>query len=154
MPAAILVLPWRGNARIKHADRRLVFASRFDANGWRSAFTLMLRSAAVYRAAAKAPGCRGASLVARPIKRAYYTMSVWDDETALAAFARSTTHRKAIVALWSAGEVDGVLMSWWTDGPGRPTWGEVIRRTSAAPTGSYRGPETNEPQDGGASLSA
>jgi heme-degrading monooxygenase HmoA len=136
-----LVLPWRRSKAAKQPDRHLVFASRFDSRSARSSWTLFRGSARIYLAATAAPGCRGASLVARPVKRAYYTASVWDDEAALQAFAHTGAHRNAVRALHDAGEVDGVLMSWWTRQPGRPRWTEVIRRTHATEPGPYRGPE-------------
>lgn len=137
----LLQLPWQTPKPPPDAPT-LLFASRFDAGGsLRKAWQLLRRSGRVRAAALHADGCYGAALLARPTKGAYYTLSRWHDEAALAAFARHTTHRDAVRTMHQVGDVDGVLISWWQQPQTvRPTWRDVITRTAVSPTGPYRGP--------------
>lgn len=137
----LLAVPWATTGPAPDQPT-LVFASRFDSHrSLRSAGRLLRLSGRVRGAALRADGCYGAGLLARPLLGSYYTLSRWRDEAALAAFAHNGLHRDAVRAMRAAGEVDGVLISWWEPPQRpRPSWAEVIARTAASPTGAYRGP--------------
>ena len=141
---SMFALPWKTVAR-PAGDRVLVFSSRFDGRGIRSARAMLRSGMGIRRGALQAPGCLGASLCARPLRGKYHTLSAWQDEQSLMAFARSAPHRDGIRALRAAGPVDGVLISWWEDAAGwRPRWDEALRRVAAATPGPYTGPAAPE----------
>lgn len=53
-------------------------------------------SMAVYRQAVASPGARSVRLRARPLTRRFTTISWWDDEAAVSAYARAEPHRSAM----------------------------------------------------------
>jgi heme-degrading monooxygenase HmoA len=137
---SMFTLPWRWRRRPAEG-RVLVFASRFDSRGFRSSWALFAGGMRIWRTASRSPGSYGASLWAKPFRGKYYTLSAWESEEALHAFARSAVHRSGIKALYAAGKVDGVLISWWEDADGwRPQWKDAIRRADASTPGRYAGP--------------
>jgi hypothetical protein len=139
---SIFRLPWIGRRR-PTTGQVLVFVSRFDGQGFRSALTLLMHGMRIWRSAVRSPGSYGASLWARPLRGKYYTLSAWESEEALRAFARSAVHRSGVKAMYAAGNVDGVLISRWEDADGwRPRWPEAMRRADVATPGRYAGPAT------------
>jgi heme-degrading monooxygenase HmoA len=141
---SLFKLPWFGRRRAP-GEQVLVFASRFDSRNPLSALALTIYGMWIWLGAVRSPGCIGASLWAKPLRGKYYTLSAWESEAALQAFARSKAHRNGIKALRKAGKVDGVLISWWVDsGAWRPRWKDAIRRADASPTGPYAGPAAEE----------
>ena len=138
---SIFKLPWIGRRRAEQAGSVLVFASRFDSRGPGSARALFTGGMRIWLTALRSPGVLGASLWARPLRGKYYTLSAWESEEALRAFAHSGAHRRGVKALYATGEVDGVLSSWWEDaGTWRPRWTDAVRRADAATPGPYAGP--------------
>ena len=53
-------------------------------------------SLAIRRQAVRSPGARSLMLRARPLARHFTTVSWWDDEAAVRAFARTDPHRSAM----------------------------------------------------------
>jgi heme-degrading monooxygenase HmoA len=136
----IFKLPWRWRRR-PDSGRVLVFASRFDGRGFRASCALFTGGVRIWRSAVRSPGVYGASLWAKPFRGKYYTLSAWESEEALRGFARGAVHRSGVKALYAAGSVDGVLISWWEDADGwRPHWKDAIRRADASTPGPYAGP--------------
>ncbi|MFL6239685.1 MAG: antibiotic biosynthesis monooxygenase family protein [Actinomycetes bacterium] len=133
-------LPWVGRRRAD-GERVLVFASRFDSRNPLSGLALLGYGLRIWRGAVRSPGCVGASLWAKPLRGKYYTLSAWESEEALGAFARSKAHRSGVKSLRAAGKVDGALISWWEGAATwRPNWKDAMRRADASPTGPYAGP--------------
>jgi heme-degrading monooxygenase HmoA len=140
----MFALPWKTVAA-PTGERVLVFASRFDGRGFGSARVMLGAGIGIRRGALHAPGCLGASLWARPLRGKYHTLSAWQDEESLAAFARSAAHRDGVRALRAVGPVDGVLISWWENAADwRPNWKAAISRAAAATPGPYAGPGAAE----------
>jgi heme-degrading monooxygenase HmoA len=143
---SIFKLPWLGR-RAPRSGRVLVFASRFDSRNPLSALALAIYGVGIWLASARSRGNLGASLWAKPIRGRYYTLSVWESEETLRAFARSKPHRAGVKALYKVGKVDGVLISWWEDTSGkRPRWQDAIRRADASAPGPYVGPAADSKQ--------
>ena len=134
-----LVLPWlRGPGRAD-GPSLLAFATRFDATRRGTARRLLGHSGFVYWAALGAPGCVGATLVAQPLRRRYYTLSLWEDEASLQDFGHHPAHRRAVRSLHAA-STEGILLGWWTDAAvRRPRWREVEERMASAPHGPFVG---------------
>ena len=106
---SLFKLPWVGRRRATTGQPVLVFASRFDSRNPLSALVLTVYGIRIWLTAARSNGSLGASLWAKPLRGRYYTLSAWESEEALHAFARSKPHRAGIKALRKAGKVDGVL---------------------------------------------
>ncbi|MFE9258289.1 DUF3291 domain-containing protein [Streptomyces sp. NPDC006879] len=69
-----------------------VMASRFEVRSLRDVPRFFRHSMTVWNQIRQAPGAYGASLVARPWRRTFYTLSAWRDRDALYAFARTEPH--------------------------------------------------------------
>src|SRR5438045_1119470 len=100
---SIFKLPWIWRGRPRDGQV-LVFASRFDGRGFRSSWALFTGGTCIWLSAVRTPGSFGASLWAKPIRRKYYTLSAWESEEALRAFAHGGPHRSGVKALYAAGE--------------------------------------------------
>jgi hypothetical protein len=133
----ILVLPWRwsGAARPRNA---LVFASRFDGAGFRQGWRLLIGGIRLRQAVLASPGALGVSLLAHPIQGRYYTLSMWQDQDSLMAFAHGPAHRRAVRGMTELGPVQGVLVSRDADPQIRPTWRDTTSWLTALDTGPYR----------------
>jgi heme-degrading monooxygenase HmoA len=68
-------------------------ASKFQVASLADVPRFFLSSLAAWRQVRSAPGCLGASLVARPLRREFCTLSAWENRDALYAFARAQPHR-------------------------------------------------------------
>jgi hypothetical protein len=133
----MLVLPWRwsGAPRPRNA---LVFASRFDGAGFRQGWRLLIGGVRLRREVLGSRGALGVSLRAHPIQGRYYTLSMWQDQESLMAFAHGPAHRRAVRGVADLGPVQGVLVSRDADPQQRPTWRDITRWLTALDTGPYR----------------
>jgi heme-degrading monooxygenase HmoA len=70
----------------------------------------------------------GFSLLARPWRKQYATLSVWVDEAALSAFAAASPHRELMAKL--APEMATTKFVRWTmtGSEGRPSWRNALHR--------------------------
>jgi quinol monooxygenase YgiN len=132
----MFTLPWRWT-RSPRRDRSVVFVSRFDAKGLRARWVLIAAGVRLRRAVLASPGVLGVSLRAHVIAGHFYTLSMWEDEASLLAFARGAAHRAAVRRISALGPVSGVLISREDDGA-RPRWGDILHWVAAAEPGPYR----------------
>lgn len=132
----MLTVPWRWTAKAGPAQT-MIFASRFDAVGLRGRWILFWAGLGLRRAVVASPGSLGVSLRAHPFKGRYYTLSMWNDEQSLQAFARGPDHTRSVDAIRATGPISGVLISRQA-GAERPDWREIIRWVDAAEPGPYR----------------
>ncbi|MFI2224342.1 DUF3291 domain-containing protein [Streptomyces fradiae] len=121
-------LPWTvPNPAPAHAPV-VVMASRFEVRSLRDVPRFLLRSLAAWRQVRTAPGAHGASLVARPWRRTFYTLSAWRDRDALHAYARTEPHRGIMRELRSTMR-DSTFTYWETTAGELPvSWEEALRR--------------------------
>ena len=77
---------------------------------------------------ARSPGLIGYSLRAKPLRKEYWTLSVWDSERALLAFVRGQPHSGVMSSLRNRmGPTK--FVRWRVSGSAAlPTWDEAIRR--------------------------
>jgi hypothetical protein len=132
----MLVLPWRWTGQPRPAEP-LLFASRFDGTGLRRGWRLLTGGIRLHRAVLRAPGALGVGLRAYPFRGRYYTVSLWQDEQSLRAFAHGPAHRRAVRGLAELGPARGVLVS-RPAGPQRPAWPDTLRWLAALEPGPYR----------------
>jgi hypothetical protein len=58
-----------------------------------------VKSLVAWRQVRSAPGCLGASLIAQPLRRTFYTLSAWENRDALYSFAATQPHRGIMASL-------------------------------------------------------
>jgi heme-degrading monooxygenase HmoA len=82
---------------------------------------------------ARTDGVAGFSLVARPWKKEYLTLSVWETEEALDAFVKQQPHA-ALMASLSPALAPTTFVRWTIQGSdGRPAWSDAVRRLKGSP---------------------
>jgi hypothetical protein len=123
--------PWKALAPLEPGRQYLALASHIPPRSRRSTWRLFRGSRQVARQLGATPGVLGFSLLARPVRKQYATLSVWVDEGALQAFARAEPHRHLMGAL--APEMGPTRFVRWTvaGSDGRPTWKEALGRLEA-----------------------
>ncbi|MGC5345800.1 DUF3291 domain-containing protein [Streptomyces sp. DT171] len=89
-------LPWTIPNPAPPRTKALVMASRFEVRSGRDVPRFFLKSLSAWRQVRSAPGAYGASLIAQPFKRVFYTLSAWEDRDALYAYARTDPHRGVV----------------------------------------------------------
>ncbi len=103
-------------------------ASAFTLTSRRHTFRMMRLSMALRTTVLASPGALGMSLMARPLKRQYYTLSSWTDRAALDSFVRAPLHREAMRTLGPA--MTTSIFTFWqvgADAPA-PTWATARER--------------------------
>jgi hypothetical protein len=132
----MFTLPWRWTEQAP-PESTVVFASRIEGAGLRAGWRLLVAGIRLRRAVLRSPGALGVSLRAHPFKGHYDTVSMWDDEASLLAFAHSADHQAAVRHLTELGTVAGTLLSRESDAR-RPQRRETLRWLATAEPGPYR----------------
>jgi Domain of unknown function (DUF3291) len=93
-----------------------------------STFRLFRGASAVRKQLEATEGVIGFSLLARPLRKQYATLSVWNDEPALAAFAAASPHNELMAEL--SPEMGPTKFVRWTimGVDDRPSWKEALKR--------------------------
>ncbi|WP_432133420.1 DUF3291 domain-containing protein [Streptomyces sp. bgisy154] len=121
-------LPW-STVDIPAPDAEaFVMASRFEVRSPADVPRFFLKSLAAWKQVKGAPGAYGASLVAQPLRRTFWTLSAWRDEDALRAYARTEPHKSIMVGLRPTMK-DSVFVFWRVPASQLPLdWPEARRR--------------------------
>jgi hypothetical protein len=82
--------PWKWSTSLERDREYLVLASSIPPESRRSTWRLFRGASAVRKQLAVTDGVIGFSLLARPLRKQYATLSVWTGEDALARFAGPT----------------------------------------------------------------
>ena len=106
----------------------LVLASNIPPLSRSATRRLFSGASAVRKQLAKTEGVVGFSLLARPLRKQYATLSVWVDEQALAAFADASPHHELVAKL--SPEMGPTKFVRWTikGSEGRPSWQDALQR--------------------------
>ncbi|MFI8289154.1 DUF4188 domain-containing protein [Streptomyces sp. ms191] len=124
-------LPWTVPNQARPGTRAQVMASRFEVRSLKDVPRFFLKSLAAWRQVRSAPGALGASLIAQPLKRTFYTLSAWEDRDALSAYARAEPHRSIMRGLRSTMR-DSTFTFWEVPVEQLPLdWDEARRRLAA-----------------------
>ncbi len=120
--------PWKSMKLLEPDREYVVLASSIPPLSRSSTRRLFRGASAVRKQLASAEGVVGFSLLARPLRKQYATLSVWVDEGALAAFADGSPHCALMAEL--APEMGATKFVRWTmsGSDGRPSWSEASRR--------------------------
>ena len=120
--------PWKSMKPLEPDREYIVLASSIPPRSMSSTPRLFRGASAVRTQLEGTEGVVGFSLLARPLKKQYATLSVWVDEPALAAFAGGSPHRELMAEL--APEMGTTRFVRWTikGSEGQPSWSEALKR--------------------------
>jgi heme-degrading monooxygenase HmoA len=119
-------LPWTIPNPAAANTRAYVMASRFTVRS--GVIRFFLKSFAAWRQVRSAPGALGASLIAQPFKRTFFTLSAWQDRDALYTYAATEPHRGIMKQLRPTMK-DSTFTFWEVPVEQLPiTWDEAKRR--------------------------
>jgi len=113
------------------ADREyLVLLSELPLRRFRDLGRLFWYNVQVQRQLKRTPGVLGYSLMARIFSKRFWTLSVWEDESALQRFVRSVPHGRIVTAL--EGKMRQTRFVRWSIRPSEfpPTWREAFKRAA------------------------
>jgi hypothetical protein len=91
--------PWKSIEALEPDREYLVLASSIPPLSRSSTRRLFNGASAVRKQLANTEGVVGFSLLARPMRKQYATLSIWVDEAALGAFADASPHRELMADL-------------------------------------------------------
>lgn len=119
-------LPWTVPNPAAPNTQAIVMASRFTVRS--GVLRFFLKSFAAWRQVRSAPGALGASLIAQPLKRTFFTLSAWQDRDALYTYAKTEPHRTIMNELRSTMQ-EATFTFWEVAVEQLPiTWDEAKRR--------------------------
>jgi hypothetical protein len=87
-------LPWTADRPVEGPG--VVLVTELRLRRLRDVPVFMATSVAILRQVSRSPGARSALLRAEPLARSFATVSWWDDEASVRAFARAGRHRSAM----------------------------------------------------------
>jgi hypothetical protein len=123
---------WKQLQALDPAREYVALASRIPPRSRRSTWRLFKGSRAVGGQLQGTEGVVGFSMLARPLRKEYATLSLWVDAAALEAFARSAPHRRLQEEL--APEMGRTTFVRWTvpGDRGTPSWADALARLEDA----------------------
>ncbi|MDX2676506.1 MULTISPECIES: DUF3291 domain-containing protein [Streptomyces] len=105
-----------------------VMASRLEVRSLSDVPRFFLKSLAAWKQVSGAPGAYGASLIAQPFKRTFWTLSAWEDKDALYTYAKTEPHRSIMNGLRPTMK-DSVFTFWQVPAADLPIdWKDARRR--------------------------
>ena len=123
-------LPWTtptGDGSHHRAPGTLVMASRFELKRWRDVPGFFLAALRIRAQMLQSPGVIGVSLVARPLRRTFLTLSGWRDRSALDAAVAGQPHA-ATMARYRTRTADSVFTFWQPADDSPPDWTDAVAR--------------------------
>ena len=124
MPAS----PWKHFAEAKADQEYLVQLTYLPLKRYRMLFRFLRYSAAIQKQLANADGLLGFSLMAHPVSREFWTLSVWTSRDALMRFTGNMPHGHVMQAL-SGRMRPTVFIDWRINGSQcPPSWKDVLER--------------------------
>ena len=120
--------PWKSIKALEPDREYVVLASSIPPLSRSSTRRLFNGASAVRKQLANTEGVVGFSLLARPMRKQYATLSIWVDEAALSAFADASPHRELMANL--SPEMGPTQFVRWTitGSDGRPSWKDALQR--------------------------
>jgi heme-degrading monooxygenase HmoA len=114
------------------AHRYLAMATYLPLKRFSSTIRFFRAVFAVRNQLASADGLVGYSMRAKPLRREYWTVSVWRDQEALRAFVRTAPHLEVMSSLRST--MGPTKFAQWeiTAEEGRPSWTSALDRLASS----------------------
>ncbi|MGF7234738.1 MAG: antibiotic biosynthesis monooxygenase [Frankia sp.] len=108
----------------------VVMASSFRLRSRRDTVRMLRAALRVRRQVLTSPGALGVSLIARPLRREYLTLSAWSDRVSLDTFVGTSPHREAMRGLRPA--MAGAVFTFWSAPSGQPPrWADAREHLAA-----------------------
>ncbi|MGW2725027.1 DUF3291 domain-containing protein [Streptomyces sp. NPDC001492] len=127
-------LPWTTVSTPAPDAQAFVMASRLEVRSFKDVPRFFLKSLAAWRQVSKAPGAYGASLIAEPFRRTFWTLSAWQDKEALYTYAKTEPHRSIMTGLRPTMK-DSVFTFWQVPAADLPIdWTDARRRLAEQQT--------------------
>ena len=105
-----------------------VMASRLELRRLRDVPSFLTGALRIRRQMLGSPGAVGVSLIARPLRRTFWTLSAWQDGAALGAVVGRQPHRK-IMNHFRPRMAGSSFVTWTAPATALPvTWDEAMRR--------------------------
>lgn len=104
--------PWQSVTTPDPSREYLALLSYLPLKGYRKLLDLMRRSRQVSAQLETTPGVIGFTVRAKLVRHRFWTLSVWENETALQAFVRKSPHLDAMEALRT--RMDETAFTRWT----------------------------------------
>ncbi|MBE4735423.1 MULTISPECIES: DUF3291 domain-containing protein [Streptomyces] len=105
-----------------------VMASRLEVRSFKDVPRFFRQSLSAWKQVSGAPGAYGASLIAQPLKRTFWTLSAWQDKDALYKYAKTEPHRSIMNGLRPTMK-DSVFTFWQAPSADLPIdWPDARRR--------------------------
>jgi heme-degrading monooxygenase HmoA len=123
--------PWKTMQPMEPDREYLVLASSIPPRSRASTRALFAGASAVRKQLAKTDGVVGFSLLARPFRKQYATLSVWEDEAAFENFAKSEPHAQLMADLGPE-MAPTTFTRWKVQGSdARPSWSDALAKLSS-----------------------
>lgn len=124
--------PWKTLGALDADTDYLVLASSIPPKSRSSTWKMFRGSRIVNKQLLRTEGVLGFAMLAEPLAKRYATLSVWRDEAALNAFARTQPHGRLMNELAPAMN-EPKFVKWTISGSdGLPTWDEALDRLGSA----------------------
>lgn len=123
--------PWKSIRPMQPGHDYVVLASSIPPRSLASTRALFAGASAVRKQLADTDGVIGFSLLARPFRKQYATLSVWEDEAALEDFATSQPHAQLMADLSPAMAPTRFARWKMSSGEARPSWRDALQRLSS-----------------------
>lgn len=122
-------LPWAPGPTkpASTGSESVVMASRFELNTYRQVLPFFVAALRVHRQTRRADGALGVTLIARPLRREFFTLSSWRDRAAVDAMVRDEPHL-SVMNSFRDHTADAAFVFWTAPARTRPTWAEARRR--------------------------
>jgi hypothetical protein len=123
------VLPWTAPRSARPAEGTVtVMASRLELRQWRDVVSFLTAALRIRRQMLGSPGALGLSLIARPLRRTFWTLSAWQDQDALSAVVGQEPHQQ-IMKRFRPRMSGSRFVTWSAPAAALPvTWDEALRR--------------------------
>ena len=122
-------LPWKTRTCGADGDELVASVTRLRLARWRDVPRLLVIALRLRRAFRLGEGGLAVGLAAQPLRRTFWTLTLWRDEAALLAYVRPPAHAAALRSFRNA-LADTTSARWRTRR--RPTWSEARQLVSAA----------------------
>ncbi|WP_299573262.1 DUF3291 domain-containing protein [uncultured Williamsia sp.] len=116
-------------------------ASRLEVSSYRAVPAFFLAALRIHKQVRQSDGAIGVSLVARPLRRTFFTLSTWRDRGAVTEMVTSEPHASVMAAF--RGRTSDATFVFWEERAGvRPDWDDALRRLDDAGRASGAGPSS------------
>ncbi|WP_348534665.1 MULTISPECIES: DUF3291 domain-containing protein [unclassified Kitasatospora] len=108
----------------------VVMASKLEVKSLLNVPNFFLQSMIIWRQVRKSPGVVGVSLRAQPLRGTFWTLSAWENQSALNDFSRSDPHARIVAGIRRVMK-NSVFVFWSPDASELPIdWAEATRRVT------------------------